>query len=207
MCIFFRCSTNCKSKVILTDKYSVLGSCEEESPPKIIKYSWEMFVEDASKQWLLVNNLRNLTWTALDNQNIVIKPNTLLGGKKYRLIMKANIFGRRTGRVLLQFIVNEPPYGGKCTVDLSSGLADHTNFTFNCFGWKDDDVPLTYEHKYRNNDGLFANIYYGLKNKITSMLPVGDSASKFQLMINARVYDSFRAYAEVQLPLEVHKQY
>ncbi|KXJ28705.1 Polycystic kidney disease protein 1-like 2 [Exaiptasia diaphana] len=197
-----RCSTNCKSKVILTDKYSLSASCEEESS-KIITYSWEMHIQDASNQWLPLNNLQNLTSTALDNQNIVIKPNALLGGRKYRLIMKAKIVGRRTGRVSMPFIVNDPPYGGKCTVDFPSGLADHTNFTFNCFGWKDDDVPLTYEHSYRNSYGLATTLYYGFKTKITSMLPVGDPTSKFVIIVNARVYDSYRAYSEYQLPVEV----
>lgn len=208
------CLANCLAKVILTDKYTISGSCEEESPDTPVAYSWDLSILEGSptkrkrralqsQYWKRIENLRNMTSTDLDNKNIVIKPNTLVGGRRYRLTMSAKIYGRRKGRAVMEMIVNLPPQGGECTVDIPSGIADFTNFAFDCHGWQDDDTPLSYEHNYRNGYGLMTMIYYGLRNKITSTLPVGDPEKDFMIVFVVRVFDSYRAYVEYQFPVQV----
>ena len=156
-----------------------------------------------SPYWRPMQNLRNLTYTELDNKNIAIKPNSLIGGRTYRLTMTAKIVGRRAARAVMTLRVNKPPVGGQCTVDIPSGFADDTNFTFTCYGWQDDDVPLSYEQNYRNSYGLMTMIYYGLRNSITSALPIGDPEKNFTTNVVVRIFDSYRAYTEYVLPVQV----
>ena len=196
----------------MTDKYTIGGSCKEESTEKPVNYYWFLYIKDTSIRkrrdiptpiWRNVQNLTNMTDTELTNKFIVIKPNTLLGGRRYRLMMTAKMYGRTTARVINEFVVNAPPYGGKCTVDLPSGLADLTNFTFNCHGWKDDDTPLTYEFNYRNSYGLLTMIYFGLKNAVTTKLPVGDPDKDFISTVVVRVFDSLRAFVQFEFDVKV----
>jgi len=192
------------------------GSCEEESPTIIVSYNWDLSILEGnpskrkrraitSPYWRTVENLRNLTYTDLNNKNIAIIPNSFIGGRTYRLTMTAKIYGRRPARAIMELRVNKPPVGGKCTVDIPSGFADNTNFTFHCHGWQDDDVPLTYEHNYRNSYGLMTMMYYGFKDTVTSTLPVGDSENNFTTNVAIRVFDSYRAYTEIVLPIQVRK--
>lgn len=214
--LYYRCKRNCKWKVISSDKFSLEGYCPEETPFKKVQYSWELQISDEgsstskrkrrsfnSVSWKTVKKLRNLTDTDLDQKFIVIKPSTLEGEIPYRLILTGKMYGRASGRSIFEFIANKPPYGGRCTVDISSGFADKTNFTFHCFGWIDKDQPLSYEHNYRNAYGLATLIYYGRKNIVKSKLPVGNSQKNFTTIFYVRVIDALGAFAEYYLPVQV----
>jgi hypothetical protein len=157
----------------------------------------------SSKSWKTILNLRHLTATDLNQKFLVINPNTLEGERPYQLILTGKMYGRIPGRSVFQFIVNKPPFGGKCTVDIPSGFADLTNFTFDCFGWIDNDMPLSYEHNYRSVHGLATLIYYGIKNIVKTKLPVGNPKKNFTTNFYVKVIDALGAYVEFNLPVQV----
>ena len=205
--LYLRCKRNCRRKVSGSDKHSLAGSCEEESREKPVKYAWDLKIleekQSTHKSWKAVDDLRNLTATDVKMKYIVLKPNSLIGGRYYQLTLTGLMYGRTPARAITEFLVNKPPYGGQCTVDIASGYAENTNFTFDCWGWKDDDTPLSYEHNYRNMYGLATLIYYGTKNTVKTKLPVGNPKKNFTTTFFVRVLDSYGAYEQFNLPVQV----
>ena len=83
-----------------------------------------------------LNVTRDMTETELNASAMIIKPNKLVGGYFYRLMVTAFPVDGDFGQAGYQFITNSPPHSGECSVTPIGGEALVTNFVFNCTGWK-----------------------------------------------------------------------
>ena len=90
---------------------------------------------------------------------------------------------------VFQFRTNAEPHGGSCTVSPQNGTAIHTEFHIGCSGWKDEQMPLTYEFRYRSRTGMVV-IEKGYASDSRTTLPVGDPDNNFVIKIEIQVIDN-----------------
>ena len=123
--------------------------CQED-----VSYSWALYqftLLGNGPSWLKVQNLQSYTLTNLDNTNIVFsgskKP--LEQRSKYKLV--ASVLLRdgivETGEMI--FDTNSPPgnlyHELGCGVHPNKGRVLKTEFNVTCYGWEDEDLPLSYQ--------------------------------------------------------------
>ena len=95
------------------------------------------------------------------------------------------------------FTVNTPPQPKEkdkavngCTISPTEGRALIDDFFLSCEGWIDDDVPLTYEFRYKFI-GSSVVISSGPDSSARAVLPLGDSANDFLLKFEVEIRDAF----------------
>ena len=119
--------------------------------------------------WEDVPILPNMTSTAANATNMILKPNALPSSSKFKLklLVRSQLGSEGFGEQ--EFETAGSPYGGHCQSSDSEGVALTTKFTFECFEWQDKNMPLTYEFR------LFEDpISYGSSPKsISTTLPAG----------------------------------
>ncbi|XP_048585280.1 uncharacterized protein LOC5502169 isoform X2 [Nematostella vectensis] len=199
------CLRNCRAKAFSSEKFSFVGSCENETITNPVSYSWQLFEETADGRSLLVsaNHMDNITTTGTLQKFIVMRANSLKGGVKYRLILTGRMYGRTDGRSEYVFIVNLPPQFGSCFIDKPTGLANITEFTLSCSDWQDTDTPLNYEFNYINMFGLATTLYYGERNTVVTKLPVGNPGKNFTLEAVVKIADCFGSYTTQVMATQV----
>ena len=119
-----------------------------------ISYSWDLYQFTPlgnSSSWLKVKNLESYTLTNLDSANIVFsgskKP--LDQRSKYKVV--ASTLLRKgiveTGEMI--FDTNSPPSNSDrqsgCDIHPKKGRVLKTKFNVTCYGWVDEDLPLSYQ--------------------------------------------------------------
>ena len=87
-------------------------------------------------------------------------------------------------------------------MDVPSGEALKTQFTFKCSGWADPDGDLTYEFKYETANGAHVLLYYGKQDYFTGKLPTG-GGDQHNLRIKIRVMDPFKAANDTTIDVKV----
>ena len=84
------------------------------------------------------------------------------------------------GFSVLDFETAGEPHSGYCTPSVSEGVSLETEFTFDCYNWQDESIPLTYEFRLRDDP-----ISYGKSPKsVSTVLPAGSPEDDYQLPIN-----------------------
>lgn len=128
--------------------------------------------------------------------------NTLEGASEYLI----RLYGRRekgvNGKTESVSLTNEAPKGGSCFGWPLRGDALVTKFHIWCEGWKDPDMPLSYEFYYRNDEGKLVLFYFGPYNSTHSELPLGNPARNYTLEIKVKVLDFYKGAAEDSLLLQ-----
>ena len=119
-----------------------------------ISYSWALYqftpLENIPS-WLKVQNLESYTLTNLDSTNIVFsgskKP--LEQRSKYKVVASALLREEivETGEMI--FDTNSPPsnpnHESGCGIHPKKGRVLKTKFNVTCYGWEDEDLPLSYQ--------------------------------------------------------------
>ena len=85
----FRCLINCKLKISPSAKLSVESHCQGKGCVNIHSYEWRIYEQtyDESNdiKWREREDFQEIASTPLNSSAVVIKENSLVGGKKYSL--------------------------------------------------------------------------------------------------------------------------
>lgn len=119
-----------------------------------ISYSWVLYKFtplENSPSWLKIHDLESYTLTYLDSTNIVFsgsrKP--LEQSSKYKVVASAVLREGivETGEII--FDTNSPPSNPNhevgCGIHPKKGRVLKTKFNVTCYGWDDEDLPLSYQ--------------------------------------------------------------
>ena len=190
----FRCIINCGPAVIPSVKLSTALNCQGSECSDITSWDWILYEKDQSfsnrsMKWRKRSDLKSIASTPLNSSVIVIKENTLVGGRNYRLAVFVGTAEGLSGMSAYDMKTTLIPTGGECSIVPASGNSLATYFNLSCSGWKTHSAPLSYQFQYKLQHSLSSVIYHGLNNSITSQLPPGDLSHNFTLNFTATVTD------------------
>ena len=203
---FNRCKQNCGEKICPSKRFSLVGTCFEGCIGRLI-YEWRVYKNvgnDSIKSWELQQNIAQSLAEVKDTTGpIFTLPKDMLhGGSEYLI----RLYGRRArgvnGKTESVYVTNEVPQGGACFGWPPSGDALITNFHIWCEGWKDPDMPLSYQFYYKNDEGKLVLFYFGHNNFTYSELPLGNPTQNYTLEIIAKVLDFYKGEAKYSLFLQ-----
>ena len=186
---------------------SLVATCVQFCSDKV-SITWHMFEEIRSDKndkviWYKDPKLSAKIKTKLTTSGIAVDANKLQPCSKYRIRIEGDVGKGLPGLAEYSFITDCPPEGGTCTVDRSHGIAMETEFGFSCQGWTDEDFPLRYEFLIQEDGDYKLILHEGQDSFKRIYLPAGDSANNFTLVVLLRVYDTFKAYNETKVTLQV----
>lgn len=194
-CLGFRCLINCKLKISPSAKLSVESHCQGKGCVNIHSYEWRIYEQtyDESNdiKWREREDFQQIASTPLNSSAVVIKENSLVGGKKYRLGLYVQTHDDISGNSVYEIVTASPPTGGECSISPSSGVSLMTNFKLSCNSWISEDTPLTYKFQYQLENGLYSVIYYGQNNSVISWLPAGNKSDNNTLKFDVSVTDRY----------------
>lgn len=162
-----------------SNKLRVTSKCSS-SPCSGSVYEWQLKrLNGPSKKWDVVPILPNMTSTAVNATNMIIKKNSLQSNATYRLVLFVTSPEGTEGFAMLDFETAVKPHSGYCAPSINEGVALQTEFIFECFEWRDKSTPLTYEFRLGDEP-----ISYGTSSKSASALfPAGLPKDDYQLQI------------------------
>ncbi|CAD5126282.1 DgyrCDS14438 [Dimorphilus gyrociliatus] len=179
-------------------KLTCVDNCQEKKAFNAeTKYEVECFVGCSSLYWQIIyewkllirlnglwfeNRTNAIQKQAKRDSEIVFKAEEMAGGHYFDLSVKGSL--EKVGeieRVNETFLVNKPPFGGKCSREPSEGYASINKFDITCQGWQEFEKPqfardLKYVFRSRPK-GVKPSflLYFALKNGAASLLlSVGD---------------------------------
>ncbi|KAL9954039.1 hypothetical protein ACROYT_G041527 [Oculina patagonica] len=177
--VALRCFVDCGAVVSASNKLRVTSECPN-SPCNGSVYAWRLKrFNDDSSNWEDVPIFPNMTSTAVNATNMVIKKNSLQSKSKYSLALIVTSPEGAEGFAVLEFETAGAPHSGYCTSSVSEGVSLETEFTFKCFDWQDTS-SLTYEFQLGEEP-----ISYGSSSQsVSTVLPAGSPEDDYQLQIN-----------------------
>lgn len=201
------CKQNCAHKICPSKRFSLVASCFEGCFGRLI-YEWQVYknVGNGSvTSWQLQKDIgQNLAEVKDPTGPVFTLPKHVLEGASEYLI---RLYGRRekgvNGKTESVFLTNGAPKGGACFGSPTKGDALVTKFHIWCDGWKDPDMPLSYEFYYKNDEGKLVLFYYGPHNSTYAELPLGNPARDYTLEIHMKVLDIFKSATHYSLLLQV----
>ena len=176
------------------------GVCEGEAcEQKNTQFSWTIFLkkDDGGFQPVEIKNNNDLSLLEIDDH-------TLAEGEEYELQLRGNLTEKIKSATTHNFITNESPSGGNCTVDKFEGQVLVTNFTFSCFGWVDKDSDLIYQFGYKSSSGVYEIIQEShLPYLKTNKLPLGDPKTESKVQVDIYVKDKWGGFGVKSVKVKV----
>jgi len=171
---------DCGAIISASNKLRVTSECPN-SPCNGSVYEWRLKqLNDETNTWEDVAILPNMTSTAVNATNMIVKRNSLSSNSKFSLMLVVTSSAGSEGFGVLEFETAGAPHGGYCSPSGSEGVALETEFTFQCFEWQDKSAPLTYEFQVGKEP-----ISYGSSSKsVLTVLPAGQPGDDYKLTIN-----------------------
>lgn len=163
---------------------------------------WSIYEAETSQAryalWKLNTSvLQNSNVTSFTSPVVVIPPNTFSARKRYKIQIRAKLLRGVEGLVEYDRHVNSPPSNGSCDITPRAGHVFITRYTYKCSGWKDPDVPLSYQVSVVNEEddgsGGESLLYYGKKDRETIILPLGNSKDDYYLTLVFRIQDKYNS--------------
>ncbi|XP_041362098.1 uncharacterized protein LOC121378064 [Gigantopelta aegis] len=204
------CNLNCNTNKVIPSKHLALEvNCGNCGPFGVVisAHLWKL-----SKQTdlLPMKILPLADWvsklpTGYNKKSMVLPPGTLNASSTYQFDLHI-FYNKNASKVKLEyrFRTNQPPEGGSCSVDPTSGQALITKFTVSCPGYKDNDSPLTY-NVFLNKKGKSDTLLYQGNGETTSLvLPAGPPQSNSWLQLTVYISDSLDT--STNFTLRVKKQ-
>ena len=150
-------------------------------------YEWRLKQrKEEAEPWENIPILPNMTSTAVDAPNMIIRKNSLPSGFYFSLQLLVTSQAGSEGFGILEFETAGVPHGGFCEASAKEGVALETEFTFECFEWEDKNAPITYEFRVGKDI-----ISYGSSPKsATTALPSGQPENDFRLPISIIIKNS-----------------
>ena len=134
---------------------------------------------NGSDSWENIPILPNMTSTAVNSTNMIIKKNSLQSKSKYNLTLLVTSLKGAYGLSVLLFETAGEPHNGYCVPSVSEGVSLETEFTFKCFDWQDTSLPLKYEFALGEEP-----ISYGTSpSSVSTMLSAGSPNEDFQQQV------------------------
>ncbi|XP_078351373.1 polycystin family receptor for egg jelly-like [Oculina patagonica] len=211
--ITLRCVINCGRKINTNRRMIIETTCKGHYCLEDISYSWKLHqsasLSTNSPSWLEVQNLQSYILTNLESTNIVFsgsrKP--LEHKTKYKVIASVLLRDEIVERGEMVFVTNSPPhnpFGEKgCVVHPKKGRVLQTKFKVACFGWKDEDIPLSYQLSYRSPEGLVI-IASGNSSSFITMLPLGNQSENYEVKPEVQIFDSLGDASTVEITVQVN---
>ena len=189
--MFSSCLVNCELKISTSVKLSIQSQCHGPQCLKISSYQWILYQQYLSSTnndtvWRKIQDLKPITTTPLDSSSIVVKEDSLVGGKNYRLVLFVQTTDGPSGMSAHDISTASPPTGGTCSITPSRGIALKTDFNLTCSDWKSDSTPLSYQFQYQLDNGLYSMIYHGFNSTVISWLPPGKQAIMLIVIVTDR---------------------
>lgn len=171
---------DCGAIISASNKLRVTSECPN-SPCNGSVYEWRLKqLNDETNTWEDVAILPNMTSTAVNTTNMIVKRNSLSSNSKFSLMFVVTSSAGSEGFGVLEFETAGAPHSGYCSPSGSEGVALETEFTFQCFEWQDKSAPLTYEFRVGKDP-----ISYGSSSKsVSTVLPAGQPGDDYKLTIN-----------------------
>ena len=151
------------------------------------EYHWLLkeFTDDG-RRWDPITISPNMISTPANANNIIVRKNSLKSGSKFALKLIARSPAGIEGFSMLEFETASAPVGGNCSASVYEGIALETEFSFGCFGWQDENTPISYEFRVGKDP-----ISYGKSaTSVPTVLPAGQSTDDNQLPINIIIKNS-----------------
>ncbi|XP_070610815.1 polycystin family receptor for egg jelly-like [Erythrolamprus reginae] len=207
------CVENCGSLVIPTERFCLLGKCQNCRRFYRPRFRWSLFSRNSSE---LQFDWASKTSTGRTNPYLCMEPLSLMPMSEFsfRLALTVSLEGHEPLLCNYSFVVNIPPALGKCSLNPPVGIAFLTKFSVHCRGFRDQHLPLSYKVKValdsmempiRGNSTLGTVVYFGNRSKSPpSFLPVGIPSKRYLLDLYVQVYDDLGAYSQITLSTIVH---
>ncbi|XP_022798738.1 uncharacterized protein LOC111336838 [Stylophora pistillata] len=196
--VTLRCFVDCGPVVSASNKFRVTSECLN-SPCNGSKYEWRLSKFNGSDNWVNIPILPNMTSTAVNATNMIIKKNSLSSRSKYNLTLFVTSWEGTYGFSVLLFETAGEPHNGYCMPSASEGVSLETEFTFKCFDWQDTSLPLTYEFSLGEEP-----ISYGTSpSSVSTVLPAGSPENDFQLQVTIVIKNSVGVAVEQKLSIKV----
>ena len=161
-----------------SNKLRVTSECLN-SPCNGSVYEWRLSILNGSDSWENIPILPNMTSTAVNSTNMIIKKNSLQSKSKYNLTLLVTSLKGAYGLSVLLFETAGEPHNGYCAPSVSEGVSLETEFTFKCFDWQDTSLPLKYEFALGEEP-----ISYGTSpSSVSTMLSAGSPNEDFQQQV------------------------
>lgn len=208
---YSRCLSNCGKKVSPQDGLRLEASCQGEECTDISHYTWSLYLLNKTASESSFREVYNIT--IQDTSQVVIHDIFKLQDDTARNIsyvckVAVNVQGLIRIDADYSFVVNSPPERltseASCDVRPMEGEAIFTDFFITCWGWYDEDHPLNYEFRYRDEYGMVL-IQSGNLYNVSAKLPIGDPAKDYILGLEALVGDSFKDFSTTKLFVKVRK--
>ena len=192
--MIFRCIINCEPKISPSVKLSIQSQCYGPQCYNISSYQWILYEQNTSATnndnvWRKRQDLPLITTTPLDSSNIVIKEDSLYGGKYYRLVVFVQTINGQQGMSAHDISTASPPTNGTCSITPSNGTSLMTVFKLSCSDWESDSNPLSYRFQYQLQNGLHGLLYDGSNSSVSSWLPSGNFSWNYTVKVNVTVTD------------------
>ena len=144
-------------------------------------YAWHLKqLNDATNTFESITILPNMTSTAANATDMILKRNALPSNSKFSLTLSVTSSEGTEGFAVLEFETAGAPHSGYCRSSASEGVEMETEFVFECLEWQDKSGPLSYDFR-----AVKAPISYGSSPKSApTTLPAGKPGDDYQLQIN-----------------------
>ena len=195
---YLRCFVDCGTIVSASNKLRVTSGCPNCNGSV---YEWRLkrLIENSGK-WEDIPILPNMTSTAVNATNMIIKKNSLQSKSKYSLKLYVISSEGAEGFAVLDFETAGAPHSGYCTPSVHEGVSLETEFTFKCFDWQ-DTTALTYEFQLEDEP-----ISYGSSPKsVSTGLPAGSPQDDYQLQINILIKNAVGVAVVINLVVKVSR--
>ncbi|XP_078351938.1 LOW QUALITY PROTEIN: polycystin-1-like protein 2 [Oculina patagonica] len=196
--VALRCFVDCGALVSASNKLRVTSECPN-SPCNGSVYAWGLKrFNDDSSNWEDLPILPNMTSTAINASNMVIKKNALQSKSKYSLTLFVTSPEGAESFAVLEFETAGAPHSGYCASSVSEGVSLETEFTFKCFDCQDENT-LTYEFQLEEEP-----ISYGSSpQSVSTVLPAGSPEDDYQLQIDIVIKNAIGVAVVEQLIVKV----
>ena len=204
----FRCIINCEPKISPSVKLSIQSQCYGLQCSNISSYQWILYEQYSSGTnnntfWRRIQDLQLLITTPLNSSSIVVKEDSLVGGKYYRLAVFVQTMDGQQGMSAHDISTASPPTNGTCSITPSNGTSLKTNFNLSCSDWESDSNPLSYRFQYQLQNGLHGLLYDGSNSSINSRLRSGSLSRNYTVEVNVTVTNGYGVSVQEQLSVQV----
>ena len=200
---FFSCRENCYPKTATSRPTVIAVQYHRESyKSDTLRYDWFLYVLRGHRWLNETNHLNEMVPGGIDGPKLVFpgrdpltgnearKP--LANGVQYKVTVKMHIKGGSVFKDELFFFTDTPPNStslDKCIVEPPVGFTLETEYIISCSGWHDEELPLTYEFRYRSNTSIVV-IQRGPEQRLRVILPSGNAEKDYNFTLEISVTDA-----------------
>ncbi|XP_078607411.1 polycystin-1-like protein 2 isoform X2 [Branchiostoma floridae x Branchiostoma japonicum] len=213
--ISLRCNSNCNSRINPSERLALLSVCENCLLDEQLLYNWTL--QRAPPGFgRSVLHWDTDTTTGRFLPDLVVQADVFTKPGQYVLRVDVTRAKGATGFAEYLFEPNTPPTAGTCSVSPETGVAMVDEFSVQCTGFADSDLPMTYAFYYNTGgqrlvainstaeDDELSLFYSGpVPSTPPRLFPVGLPSRDYNVTILVRASDALGAQAAVSLVVKV----